>query len=83
MAACIVTCEGLNKEQYKLLTRLTSTVDNVMYYCKSNKCETSSRQLMFNSTHKALFLHDSSEANETESLTSEHSEIRKEICLKS
>ena len=26
------SCEGLNKEQYKLLTQLTSTVENVMYY---------------------------------------------------
>ena len=40
------SCEGLNKEQCKLLTQLTSTVENVMYYCKFNKCETRSKQLM-------------------------------------
>ena len=73
------SCEGLNKDQYKLLTQLTSTVDNVMYYCKFNKCETRSRQLMFNSIHKALFPSENSEANKTEPLVLEHRAIRKEI----
>ena len=73
------SCEGLSKEQYKLLTQLTSTVDNVMYYCKLNKCETRSKQLMFNSIHKALFPFDNSETDETEPLMLEQNAIRKEI----
>ena len=71
--------EGPSKEQYKLLTQLTSTVDNVMYYCKFNKCETRSKQLMFNSIHKALFPFDNSETDETEPLMLEQNAIRKEI----
>ena len=41
------SCEGLSKDEYKLLTQLTSFVQNVMYFCKFNKCETRSKQLMF------------------------------------
>ena len=73
------SCEGLTKEQYKLLTQLTSSVDNVMYYCKSNKCETRSKQLMFNSIHKTLFSPHDSETEESEPYTLEQDAIRKEI----
>ena len=73
------SCEGLSKEQYKLLTQLTSTVDDVMYYCKLSKYETRSKQLMFNSIHKALFPFDNSETDETEPLMLEQNAIRKEI----
>ena len=60
------SCEGLSKDEYKLLTQLTSTVENVMYYCKFNKCEMRSKQLMFGSISKALFPPvDSSETSTT------------------
>jgi len=70
------SCEGLGKEQYKLLTQLTSTVDNVMYFCKFNKCETRSKQLMFNSINKTLFLPDNLVA---ETLMSEQNALKKDI----
>jgi len=49
------SCEGLSNDQYKLLTQLTSSVNNDMYYCNFNKCETHSKQLMFGSISRALF----------------------------
>ena len=74
------SCEGLSKDKYKLLTRLTSSVDNVMYFCKYNKCETRSKQLMFGCISKVLFPPtDSSNSNEASSLTTEQDTIRKEL----
>ena len=51
LGACIMW----RNDQYKLLTQLTSSVDNVMHYCNFNKCEVCSKQLMFGSISTALF----------------------------
>ena len=50
-----------------------------MYYCMFNKINVEPVQSNLICSIPFLFLHDNSKANETESLTSEHSEIRKEI----
>ena len=73
--------KGWIRSSIKLLTQLTSTVENVMYYCKFNKCETRSKQLIFNSVNKALFQPDGSESDldVTEPLVSEQNAIKKEI----
>ena len=74
------SCEGLSKEQYKLLTQLISTVDNVMYFCKLNKCETRSKQLMFNSINKTLFPTENIITDATaETLVSEQNALKKDI----
>jgi len=75
-----VACEGFSKDEYKLLTQLTSSVENVMYFCKFYKCETQSMQLIFGWISKALFIPtDSSDSNTTSLLMKEHDTIRKEI----
>ena len=40
------TCEGLKKDQYKLITQLTSLVDNLVYYCKLNQCAVINKRLL-------------------------------------
>ena len=32
------SCEGLSSDGCKLLTNLTSSTDNVIYYCNLNQC---------------------------------------------
>ena len=52
-----------------------------MYYCKFNKCETRSKQLIYGSINKALFPPTPTESSETDTtnlFTSEHNTIRKE-----
>ena len=41
-------CEGLSKEQYKLLVEVTKSIPNLIYCCKSNGCETHLKQLVRN-----------------------------------
>ena len=51
-----------------------------MYFCKFNKCETRSKQLMFGCINKELFTPtDSSDSNTTGSLTEENDAIKKEL----
>jgi len=47
-------CEGLEKEQYKSLKELSSSLNNVLYYCQLNNCVTRSRQLIFNNVQAVL-----------------------------
>ena len=32
------SCEGVSSDDYKLLTNLTSSSENVIYYCSLNQC---------------------------------------------
>jgi len=32
------SCEGVSSDDYKLLTNLTSSSENVIYYCNLNQC---------------------------------------------
>ena len=41
-------CEGLSKEQYKLLAEVTKSIPNLVYCCKLNGCETRFKQLVRN-----------------------------------
>ena len=51
-----------------------------VYFCKFNKCETWSKQLMLGCINKVLFTPtDSSDSNTTSSLSKEHDTIRKEL----
>ena len=39
-------CEGLKKEQYKQLTQLTNSIDNIVYYCSLNRCAPLNKKLI-------------------------------------
>ena len=41
------SCEGISPDDYKSLTSLTSTTDNVTYYCSLNQCLTRVKQIVF------------------------------------
>ena len=39
-------CEGLKKEQYRQLTQLTNSADNIVYYCSLNHCAPLNKKLI-------------------------------------
>ena len=40
-------CEGLNKDQFRLLNQLSQSVDNVAYFCNLNQCTARHKQIIF------------------------------------
>ena len=40
-------CEGLNKDQFRLLNQLSQSVDNVVYFCNLNQCIARHKQIIF------------------------------------
>jgi len=40
------SCEGISKENYKLLTKVTDSIDNVVYFGKLHNCLTVSKKLL-------------------------------------
>jgi len=47
-AACThASCEGVSSDNYKLLTNLTSSSENVIYYCNLNQCLSRVKQIVF------------------------------------
>lgn len=41
-----VACEGLKKEQYKQITQLTISTNNLAYYCSLNQCASLNKKLI-------------------------------------
>ena len=41
------SCEGVSSDDYKLLTNLTSSSENVIYYCNLNQCLSRVKQIVF------------------------------------
>ena len=42
----LATCEGLKKEQYKQITQLTISTNNLAYYCSLNQCASLKKKLI-------------------------------------
>jgi len=41
------SCEDVSSDDYKLLTNLTATTDNLIYYCNLNQCLSRVKQIVF------------------------------------
>jgi len=39
-------CEGVSKEEYEMLSQVTDSVENVVYFCKLNSCLTVNKRLL-------------------------------------
>ena len=71
------SCEGISKQDYELLTQVTGSVENVVYFCKLHSCLTVNKKLL--NDHLNTLSSDNADLPSLRSLQTEQLNLHKII----
>jgi len=72
-------CEGVDKEHFQLLSKVTEKFSNVMYYCKLNNCVARFKQFIFRNVQAVLSPSEDTNEGILQSLAKEQDLIRNSL----